>query len=168
MKCEFRKTHCFQSRHEAVCLTVCRDSKQLENRPDWISFVLAWENVFQWNVNVVTAHTVKKGSCGKSEIGKKRCGVGVCTCGRRGAVISHNPCFPLAGVGCFFSFCFFLMSPAEKHVPSRNVTWFVRQTNEDSEAVGGKKTTSGEGQLTPEHGSLNRRVFSANRLQFKT
>lgn len=35
------------------------------------------------------------------------------------------------------------------------------------EAGVGKKTTSGECPLTPERGSLNPRVFSANGLRFK-
>lgn len=55
-------------------------------------------------------------------------------------------------------------------MPPRNVTSSIRQKNEDSGAGDGgweKKTTSGEGPLTPGHSPLNPRVFSANGLHFK-
>lgn len=42
---EFRTSHRFQTRHKTVCLTVCQDIKQLENRPDRNVFILAWETV---------------------------------------------------------------------------------------------------------------------------
>lgn len=153
-------------------LTVCQDSKQLANRPDRNLFISAWENVFQWHIKVVSASAEKEGKpWEKWRWGKKRClGVWVCAFGLRGAVISHNPHFPLAGVGCLKKNLILFFKCHQQSNTCRREMWHRLSGRQmrtvERRRAGGEKTTSSEGPLTPKHGSLNPKVFTVDRLQF--